>query len=252
MSSNNLKESVFGTGMNFRSNDTDLGTESENPSSSNCLCRPLGLGYSVTESNLSAGGFKSPGGRVDDGGPEKLADRRDAIPRVVFKSEKMHDISSIEELFTVCNYENSYEYKPDVGEDFIDFTVDSGAADTVADETIAPNCPTVPSEGSKKGVKYVAAAGKVIANEGEKNVKTQTGEGHLCGIKIQIAKVNKALLSVSKICDAGHEVVFNDNGGRTVHCTTGQVVKFRRVDGVYRLRVKIVGEQGSGFIRPGM
>jgi hypothetical protein len=37
-----------------------------------------------------------------------------------------------------------------------------------------------------------------------------------------------------------------------VHSTTGQVVKFRRVDGVYRLRVKIVGEHGSGFVRPGM
>jgi hypothetical protein len=173
-----VQDSIFDTGMNLqRSSDLDLGTENENPSSSNCFRRPFGLGYDATCRNLSAGGFKSPGRRVDDGGPEKLADRRDAIPRVVFKSEKMHDISSIEELFAVCDYKAGDD---DKGEDYIDFTVDSGAADTVADETIAPNCPTVPSEGSKKGVKYVAAAGKVIANEGEKNVKTQTGEGHLC------------------------------------------------------------------------
>jgi len=99
-------------------------------------------------------------------------------------------------------------------------------------------------------VKYVAAAGKVISNEGEKHVQTQTSEGHMCGIKIQVAQVNKALLSVSKICDVGHEVVFTKDGGKIIHKESGQIVHFRRVDGVYRLRVKVVRESGTGFTRP--
>ena len=68
---------------------------------------------------------------------------------------------------------------------------------------------------------------------------------------MQITAVNKALLSVSKICDAGHDVIFNHDGGKIVHCESGQVTTFRRVDGVYRLRMKILGEPASGFTRQG-
>jgi hypothetical protein len=69
---------------------------------------------------------------------------------------------------------------------------------------------------------------------------------------MQITAVNKALLSVSKICDAGHEVVFTQTGGKIVHCETGQIVNFRREDGVYRLKLKVLGEPATGFTRPGM
>ena len=163
---------------------------------------------------------------------------------------KPFELSNIEELFEIFNIETNGQTENDPHGDFIDFTVDSGAADTVANREIAPNTPVVPSHGSRNGVKYVAAAGKVISNEGEKHVQTETAEGHLCGIKIQVAQVNKALLSVSKICDVGHEVIFTKDGGRIVHQVTGQVVHFRRVDGVYRLRVKVVKGSGSGFTRP--
>jgi len=57
---------------------------------------------------------------------------------------------------------------------------------------------------------------------------------------------------VSKICDAGHEVIFTKTGGRIVNCETGQVIGFKRVDGVYRIRLKVIGSAPSGFTRPGM
>ncbi len=82
-------------------------------------------------------------------------------------------------------------------------------------------------------------------------MKVETKEGHLCNLNIQITAVNKALMSVSKICDAGHEVVFSKEGGKIIHCESGQVVNFRRVDGVYRLRLRVVGEAGTEFQRPG-
>jgi hypothetical protein len=162
------------------------------------------------------------------------------------------EISSMEEFFEIFNIETEDQNGYDDNADYIDFTVDSGAADTVGNRDVAPRCKVVPSQGSRSGVKYVAAAGKIISNEGEKNVQTETDEGHLCGIKIQIAQVNKALLSVSKICDAGHDVLFTKDGGQIIHKETGHVVKFRRVDGVYRLRLKVLRENSSGFTRPGM
>jgi hypothetical protein len=214
-------------------------------------CRwPIGQGFPATWGVRSSSGFKSLGRCCKNGQTiieEEIMSANEGIDRQKFM-EQLEEISSIEELFAV--YDNESADFND-GEDYIDFTVDSGAADTVADKCIAPECPVVPSAGSMKGVKYVAAAGKVISNEGEKNVTTQTAEGHVCGIKIQIAQVNKALLSVSKICDAGHEVIFTQAGGRIVHQETGQVMNFRRVDGVYRLRVKIVRQGQSGFARPG-
>ena len=197
------------------------------------------IGHDATCRGLSAGGFKSPG-------------RCSGNDEPITKAENVFELSNIEELIFLDNIENDGSNGNGYDGDYIDFTVDSGAADTVANEDVTTGCPTVPSEGSRMGVKYVAAAGTVIANEGEKNVKTQTAEGHVCGIKIQIAKVKRAMLSVSKICDAGHEVTFNRTGGQIVHNSTGQVVKFRRVDGAYRLKVKVMRERTSGFTRPGM
>jgi hypothetical protein len=206
----------------------DLQTDTEDLSCSKHLCRPFGLGYPVTEGILPARGFKSRGGRVEVGTVEKKAD-----PCVIFKPNTF-ELSSIEEIFELSNVESN-------GEEYIEMTVDSGASDTVANRDIAPSCEIRPSEGSRKGVKYVAAAGKTISNEGEKRVKAETEEGHICNLKIQVTAVNKALLSVSKICDAGHEVIFTKTGGRIVNCETGQVIGLRRVDGVYRIRLKSLG-----------
>jgi hypothetical protein len=130
--------------------------------------------------------------------------------------------------------------------------VDSGASDSVMHRQMGRRCKTRPSEGSINGVKYVAAAGAIIENEGEKHMHVSTEEGHRCNLTLQISVVNKALLSVSKICDAGHEVLFTSRGGQIVHKKTGQVTNFRRVDGVYRLRLKILGEgSSSDFPRQG-
>ena len=76
-------------------------------------------------------------------------------------------------------------------------------------------------------------------NEGEKVVEVQSAEGHLCSLKMQVSQVNKPLLSVSKVCDRGNEVVFTKDGGKIVNCNTGQEIHFRREDGVYRLQLRV-------------
>ena len=72
---------------------------------------------------------------------------------------------------------------------------------------------------------------------------------------MQVTDVREALVSVSKICDAGHEVVFNKIGGKIIHLESGQITKFDRVDDVYRLHVRLSGpkaynEVSSVFARP--
>ena len=116
-------------------------------------------------------------------------------------------------------------------------TIDSGASENVMAESMAPQCQTKPSRGSKTGVKYVAANGNIMPNRGQKEVKVVTKEGHKCMLQMQVTDVRKALMSVSKICDAGHEVKFTKEGGEIKHIKTGQKTKFARVDDVYRLEV---------------
>ena len=90
-----------------------------------------------------------------------------------------------------------------------------------------------------------------MPNRGEKDVKVTTEEGHRCVLKMQVTDVQKPLMSVARICDAGHKGSFTKAGGIIEHEATGQRTKFQRVDNVYRLKVG-VAEEKSVFRRQGM
>jgi len=76
-------------------------------------------------------------------------------------------------------------------------TVDSGSADHVAPEGEFSNIKMEPSEGSRKGRKYVAANGHKVPNLGQKKVPLLTDDGKQLVITWQVTKVVKPLLSVS-------------------------------------------------------
>ena len=116
-------------------------------------------------------------------------------------------------------------------------TIDSGASENVISPTLAPQFPTRPSQGSQMGLKYVAANGSLMPNRGEKEVRVLTEEGTRCMLKMQVTDVHKPLMSVARICDAGHQVTFTKDGGHIMNNKTGQVTGFSRVDNVYRLKV---------------
>ena len=130
-------------------------------------------------------------------------------------------------------------------------TVDSGASENATPDRMAPQPKVKPSTGSRNGVQCVAANGNMMRNKGEKDVKVTTEEGHRCVLKMQVRDVQKPLMSVARICDAGHKVTFTKAGGIIEHEATGQRTKFQRVDNVYRLKVG-VAEEKSVFRRQGM
>jgi hypothetical protein len=133
------------------------------------------------------------------------------------------------------------------GEREMTITIDSGASENVIGPSMLPTVPVVESEGSKEGVMYVTANGTVMPNRGEQHIHVTTQEGHKCMLNMQVTDVKKPLMSVARICDAGHEVTFSSSGGMIKHMKTGQVTRFDRVDNVYRLKVGLA----SGFARPG-
>ena len=131
-------------------------------------------------------------------------------------------------------------------EDQMELTIDSGAGENVMPEYMAPHTPMQQSK--EAGVMYTAANGEMMPNRGCKRVKVTTREGQLRTMNMQVTDVNRALMSVAKICDAGHTVTFTTEGGVIRNNQSGEETKFRRENNVYRMTVKL---NELGFTRQG-
>ena len=148
----------------------------------------------------------------------------------VFKERpNLCDLDSLE-LNQVRESRNNHE---------LTITIDSGASENVISESTAPQVPIRASQGSCEGVKYVTANGSTMVNRGEKRIHVRTTEGQNRLLNMQVTDVRKPLMSVARICDAGHEVVFKADGGYIKHIETGQRTAFNREDNVYRLKVAV-------------
>ena len=139
---------------------------------------------------------------------------------------------------------NTVHEKSDPNE--LTITIDSGASENVISEEFALQVKVRASQGSREGVRYVTANGGTMSNRGDKHIHVLTTEGHKCVLNMQVTDVKKPLMSVARICDAGHEVVFQSGGGYIKHTGSGQITKFNRVDNVYRLKVSVAQPGFSG------
>ena len=128
----------------------------------------------------------------------------------------------------------------------IDLTIDSGAAEHVVGPSVLPHVPVTDS--SAKGVEYVMANGKRIPNSGEQHIRATTAQGQTCSFTAQVTAVHKPLMSVSRICDGGHRVVFESGGGYIENLDSGSRIDIRRENNVYRLQVAV---PRTGFHRQG-
>ena len=110
----------------------------------------------------------------------------------------------------------------------VTLTVDSGASDTVVPPSVCPGAELLKT--SRVGTEYEIADGGTIENLGEKWCLTRFGpssEGAPMLMNFQVVDVSKALLSVHKVTEQGHDVL----GDRK------QRLELRHVDGTYELDV---------------
>ena len=89
----------------------------------------------------------------------------------------------------------------------IEAVVDSGAEDSVTPPDVFEGN-VVPSPMSRAGRSYRAANGSPIANLGQTVAYFRDGAGRACGIPFQVAKVDRPLISVSRLAEAGCKVTF--------------------------------------------
>ena len=101
-------------------------------------------------------------------------------------------------------------------------TIDSGAAETVIPEEMAKLYALMPTPASMAGLEYESATGEPIPNLGEKKIGLCLGDGSYRKMTMQVARgVTKPLGSVSRICAAGHTVVFDDEGSFILNKQSG-------------------------------
>ena len=95
----------------------------------------------------------------------------------------------------------------------IEVVMDSGSGDSVAPTTMAPGVSVRESVGSKQGQHYVSAIGNRIPNLGEKVLEAATEEGNRHRVTFQVTDVSRPLCAVSKVCQKGNRVIFDEHGG---------------------------------------
>jgi len=118
-------------------------------------------------------------------------------------------------------------------------TADSGAGNHIASkEDIGSYSKLVePSPASQAGKGFIAANNQKIMNQGHVALRLQ-GENpgdQLVNSFFQVADVNRPLMSIGRICDQGHRVMFDSDKAEVISKKTGKVVmKFtRRGGGLY-------------------
>ena len=94
--------------------------------------------------------------------------------------------------------------------------VDSGATETVIAQQMLSMMEIKESPQSRRGVEYEVANGIKIPNLGQKQFTGYDEAGVEREVTAQVCDVNKALLSVSKMCRAGNKVVFGAPEGNYI------------------------------------
>ena len=119
----------------------------------------------------------------------------------------------------------------------IEMAVDSGASESVASEDMLTGIATVEGYAQKKRVQYEVADGALIPNLGEKKFVAVSDAGVTRQMKAQVCEVNKALLSVHRVAQAGNRVVFAASGSYVQDETSGETMELVEKGGMYMLRL---------------
>ncbi len=134
----------------------------------------------------------------------------------------------------------------------VEMTLDTGATVHAADRLDFPGCSVVESAGSKAGQQFQAAGGKLIPNEGQAYIQL-FAEGIEMAMTVQIAKITRPLLSVTKMTESGEISVLCKKDEALVQDSKGKILaRFHRKGGLYVCMMKYRNPKfrGEGFTRP--
>ena len=98
---------------------------------------------------------------------------------------------------------------------------------------------------SRAGLTYRSASGEPIPNLGQTLVRFGNGEHRRCHVPFQLADVERPLVSVARLVDAGNRVYFGPTGGYIAHLATGRRLPLVREGNSYVLDMEVEDERDS-------
>ena len=134
----------------------------------------------------------------------------------------------------------------------VEMTLDTGATVHAMDILDLPGFVVEESIGSKMGQKFQAAGGKLIDNEGQVQITMLapgTNQELVCNV--QIAKVTRPLLSVTKMTESGKVKVLCLQDVAEVQDLKGNVLaSFKKAGGLYTAMMRVRNPKFLPFGRP--
>ena len=117
--------------------------------------------------------------------------------------------------------------------------------------------PLVEGEAKRLGVKYVAANGAKMDNDGQKRIRfKKEGLSGVSDMLFQVTDVGKPLASVKRILDKGNTVVFSrkPGGSYIMNNHSGQKIQLTEEKGTFVMDVEYLepNVDPEGFARQGI
>ncbi len=194
---------------------------------------------------------------------EKGASSAEILQRIKEAAEEGRVDLHPDDILEVLNLLEVEQQELDVAEEdealwtIIELALDSGAGDHVASACDAPAYQVEESPGSKIKQHFLAAGGAKLANQGQITLDMmfpiEDGEAEVEST-FQVAEVSRPLFSVSKVCDAGYDVVFNAKRAKIVNSKGVVVGVFERQGGLYVAKIRVrnpKAKPSEGFGRRG-
>ena len=120
----------------------------------------------------------------------------------------------------------------------MEIAVDSGASETVIPTDALPHIDLASSESSRRGVTYKVANGQEIPNLGQKVIRGVTHDERIPReLTAQVADVKQPLMSVMRLVQAGHRVVFDEPGAYIEHKASKERIWLQEQGGMYMLKL---------------
>ena len=128
--------------------------------------------------------------------------------------------------------------------------LDSACYDHVCGSSFAKDCGIIRNDEFSRQTDIRAANGSSMQHLGVRTVRMQTVCDHQnLQITFQVLNVERPLISVGKLAKDGCEINFDGTGGFIHH--KGRSLRFERVGDMFGIRVRVLGNSGSGNSVPG-
>jgi hypothetical protein len=132
----------------------------------------------------------------------------------------------------------------------VEAVVDSGAEESLAPRAFFP-CTVMPSRMSKTGGKHREANDARIPNLGQVKVPFVNEDGGKCWILLQVAKVERPLISATQLAASGNAVIIDQKGARVMNLKAKKVMHLVMHGGVYVLCLRLKADPALGLPGPG-